>query len=128
MPDSNWWNFEDGVTDFGQLDVEHVDLAKLLVMEFALVSGNDVTDTFGVRTPNPTLRADAGQHQRIPWSMFKVAGENTRSDFILLQLATRTSPNQRASDSRNRSGTHKALGTGLNECITLFSSVKISQQ
>ncbi len=63
--------FEDSVTDFGQLDAEHVDLAKLLVMEFALVYGNDwfsvpvpdaasatlsrvttlvVTDTFGVRT------------------------------------------------------------------------------
>ena len=37
MPDSRWWNFEDGVTDFGQLDAEHVDSAKLLVMEFALV-------------------------------------------------------------------------------------------
>ena len=41
MPDSRWWNFEDSVTDFGQLDAEHVDLAKLLVMEFALVWGND---------------------------------------------------------------------------------------
>ena len=79
MPDSRWWNFEDAVTDFGQLDVEHVDLAKLLVLEFALVYGHDwfwipvpiqvgisgsaspagalsritnlvVTDTFGVRT------------------------------------------------------------------------------
>src|SRR5262249_51153601 len=80
MPDARWWNFEDAVTDFGQLDAEHVDLAKLLVLEFALVYGNDwftvpvpvpvgisgsdpapratlsrvntliVTDTFGVRT------------------------------------------------------------------------------
>jgi hypothetical protein len=41
MPDPRWWNFEDGATDFGQLDADHVDLPKLLVMEFALVFGND---------------------------------------------------------------------------------------
>ena len=34
-------DFEDSVTDFGQLDTEHVDLAKLLVMEFTLVFGNN---------------------------------------------------------------------------------------
>ena len=41
MPDPRWWNFEDSVTDFGQLDAEHVDLPKRLVMGFALVCGND---------------------------------------------------------------------------------------
>jgi hypothetical protein len=113
MPDSRWWNFEDAVTDFGQLDVEHVDLAKLLVMEFALVYGDDwfwipvpikvgisgsasprgtlsritnlvVTDTFGVRTlirPSEQTKVNAGES---PWSMFKIAGQNTRSDFILM--------------------------------------------
>ncbi len=114
MPDSRWWNFEDGVTDFGQLDVEHVDLAKLLVMEFALVYGNDwfwvpvpiqvgisgsdpaprgtlsrvttlvVTDTFGVRTlirPSEQTQVNPGES---PWSMFKIAGQGTRSDFILM--------------------------------------------
>lgn len=114
MPDSRWWNFEDAVTDFGQLDVEHVDLAKLLVMEFALVYGNDwfwvpipiqvgisgadpaprgtlsritnlvITDTFGVRTlirPSEQTQVNLGES---PWSMFKVSGENVRSDFILM--------------------------------------------
>lgn len=113
MPDSRWWNFEDAVTDFGQLDVEHVDLAKLLVMEFALVYGDDwfwipvpiqvgisgsasprgtlssitslvVTDTFGVRTlirPSEQTQVNVGES---PWSMFKIAGQNTRSDFILM--------------------------------------------
>jgi hypothetical protein len=114
MPDSRWWNFEDAVTDFGQLDVEHVDLAKLLVMEFALVYGNDwfwvpipiqvgisgsdptprgtlsritnlvITDTFGVRTlirPSEQTQVNANES---PWSMFKVSGENVRSDFILM--------------------------------------------
>jgi hypothetical protein len=114
MPDARWWNFEDAVTDFGQLDAEHVDLAKLLVMEFALVYGNDwftvpvpvpvgisgadpaprstlsrvttliVTDTFGVRTlirPSEQTQVNAGER---PWSMFKLSGQNTRSDYILM--------------------------------------------
>ena len=114
MPDPGWWNFEDAVTDFGQLDAEHVDLAKLLVMEFALVYGNDwfsvpvpvavgisgkdgapqgtlsrvtslvVTDTFGVRTsirPSEQTEVDAGES---PWSMYKLAGPGTRSDFIVM--------------------------------------------
>jgi hypothetical protein len=114
MPDSRWWNFEDSITDFGQLDTEHVDLAKLLVMEFALVWGNDwfsipvpvtvgisgtggpppgtlsrvmtlvVTDTFGVRTlihPAEETQVNPGES---PWSMFKVSGKGTRSDYILM--------------------------------------------
>ena len=114
MPDSRWWNFEDAVTDFGQLDVQHVDLAKLLVMEFALVYGDDwfwipvpvqvgisgsdtlsrgtlsritnlvVTDTFGVRTlirPSEQTQVNPGE---TPWSMFKISGQNLRSDFILM--------------------------------------------
>lgn len=104
MPDPRWWNFEDAVTDFGQLDADHVDLAKLLVMEFALVYGNDwftipiptpvgslervttlvVTDTFGVRTlirPSEQTQVNAGEK---PWSMFKLSSENRRSDYLLM--------------------------------------------
>jgi hypothetical protein len=104
MPDSRWWSFEDAVTDFGQLDTDHVDLAKLLVMEFALVYGNDwfwvpvptpigtlervttllVTDTFGVRTlirPSEQTQVNPGE---TPWSMFKLSGNGRRSDFIAM--------------------------------------------
>jgi hypothetical protein len=104
MPDPRWWNFEDAVTDFGQLDADHVDLAKLLVMEFALVYGNDwfsvpiptpvgslervttlvVTDTFGVRTlirPSEQTQVNPGE---TPWSMFKLSGQTQRSDFITM--------------------------------------------
>jgi hypothetical protein len=104
MPDSRWWNFEDAVTDFGQLDADHVDLAKLLVMEFALIYGNDwfsvpvptpigtlsrvttlvVTDTFGIRTlvrPSEQTQVNPGES---PWSMFKLSGVNSRSDFIAM--------------------------------------------
>jgi hypothetical protein len=102
--DPRWWTFEDGVTDFGQLDADQVDLAKLLVMEFALVYGSDwfsvpvpvplgnlsrvttlvVTDTFGVRTlirPSEDTTVAAGQ---TPWTMFKLSGGGVRSDFIVL--------------------------------------------
>ncbi|HEY2293158.1 MAG TPA: hypothetical protein VGM86_20850, partial [Thermoanaerobaculia bacterium] len=104
MPDPRWWNFEDSVTDFGQLDADHVDLAKLLVMEFALVYGNDwfsvpvptpvgtlervitlvVTDTFGVRTlirPAEQTQVNAGES---PWSMYKLSAPGSRSDFIVM--------------------------------------------
>jgi hypothetical protein len=105
MPDARWWSFEDAVTDFGQLDADHVDLAKLLVMEFALIYGNDwfsipvptpigtlarvttlvVTDTFGVRTligAAEQTQVNAGEK---PWSMFKLSSQaGARSDFIVL--------------------------------------------
>ena len=41
MPSPRWWNFEDGLTDFGDLQPDKVDLAKLLVMEFALLGADD---------------------------------------------------------------------------------------
>jgi hypothetical protein len=112
MPNARWWDFEDAVTDFGQVTAETVDLAKLLVMEFALIYGNDwfsvpvpvtvgtstasprgtltrvttlvVTDTFGVRTlirPSEQTQVNPGE---TPWSMYKVSGNGTRSDFILM--------------------------------------------
>jgi hypothetical protein len=110
--DPRWWVFEDSVTDFGQLDAEHVDLAKLLVMEFALIYGGNwfsvpvpipvsaplsaptwslsrvttlvVSDTFGIRTlirPSEQTAINTGE---APWSMFKLSGSGTRSDFLLM--------------------------------------------
>lgn len=108
MPQDRWWDFEDSVTDFGQLDAEHVDLAKLLVMEFALVYGSDwfyfpvpaqfgslqrvttlvVTDTFGERTlirPVEQYPVAGGTGR---WSMFKISGaDGLLSDFLLLAPA-----------------------------------------
>lgn len=102
-PTHSWWKFEDGNTDYGQLDTEHVDLAKMLVMEFTLVYGNDwfelpiqlpvgslskvtlllVTDTFGERTLiRPTLeQAPPGEQ---PWSMFTISGGQARSDYLFV--------------------------------------------
>lgn len=36
-----WWAFEDAATDFGKLDVAKPDLAKLMLMEFVLIYGDD---------------------------------------------------------------------------------------
>jgi hypothetical protein len=104
MPEARWWTFESGTTDFGALDTEPVDLAKMLVMEFALTYGNDwfvlgipgtvgtlstidtlvVTDTFGRRT----IIRSADQTQVVPgqpvWSMFKLSGADSRSPFLLM--------------------------------------------
>lgn len=105
MPADRWWAFEDSASDLGQLDVQKVDLAALLVLEFALVYGTDwffvpvpsqfgclqrvttlvVTDTFGERTlirPAEQYPVD-GTSQ--PWSMFKISGADGQlSDFIVL--------------------------------------------
>jgi hypothetical protein len=104
MHDPRWWTFEDSTSDFGDLDTQQVDIAKLLVMEFALVYGNDwfavpvptpmdaltrvttlvVTDTFGVRTlirPSEQTTVNTGE---TPWSMYKLSGAGTRSDFIMM--------------------------------------------
>lgn len=103
MPASRWWDFEDGVTDFGALTPDKVDLATLLVMEFALVFGNDwfevpvptdvgslsrvttlvVTDSFGIRTVvEPTESLPVGGPS--PWSMFKIAGDGRHLPYLLM--------------------------------------------
>lgn len=97
MPPPRWWQFEDAVSDFGAIQPAQADLASMLVMEFALVFGNDwfyvpvptdvgslsevtalvVTDTFGVRTVIEP--ADDST-----WSMFKISGAAGRSPFIMM--------------------------------------------
>jgi len=103
MPNNRWWNFEDGATDFGKLDAEHVDLAKLVVMEFALIYGDDwfnlplplpvgslshvaalvVTDTFGGRTVLRPTGEQVPEGER-PWSMFRLTGVPPERDLLLL--------------------------------------------
>ncbi len=41
MPNTRWWAFEDGKTNFGNIKPDTTDLAKLLLMEFGLVFAND---------------------------------------------------------------------------------------
>jgi hypothetical protein len=41
MPDTRWWTFENGRTNFGNINPGTTDLGKLLLMEFGLVFAND---------------------------------------------------------------------------------------
>jgi hypothetical protein len=103
MPQPSWWLIEDGRVDFGSLDTATTDLAKMLVIEFALLYGNDwfelplrlpagtlhsiealvVTDTFGERTAieSTASLARAGNQ---PWSMFSLTDAGANTDLLLL--------------------------------------------
>ena len=86
MPAARFWEFEDAQVDFGSVDAGPTDLARMLLVEFALDYGNDwfvipieldvgslyrtrslvITDTFGVRTliksvANPDDRIRSGE-------------------------------------------------------------------
>lgn len=92
MPNTRWWTFEDGPTNFGDIDADTTEISKLLVMEFALVYANDwfllpftvpagtvarvrgltVTNVFGERTwVRPAGDREAESWQR--WAMFRNA-------------------------------------------------------
>jgi hypothetical protein len=103
MPTRQWWHLEDAQTDFGELDADHVDLAKMVVMEFALIYGADwfevpipvdvgslirvdtlvVTDTFGERTLIRSTDAQTPTGQR-PWSMFKLGDGASVVDYLFM--------------------------------------------
>ena len=91
MPAPRWWELEDGNVDFGRVDAAPHDLARLLLLEFALVYGNDwlmipvrvgigslcqvrslvVTDTFGEQITVPASAQPAGAGTA--WGMFYLA-------------------------------------------------------
>ena len=92
MPNTRWWRFEDGRTNFGDVRPDTTDLAKLLLIEFGLVYANDwflvpftvpagsvalirgaaVTNVFGERIwVEAAGRGDDDDWQR--WAMFLVS-------------------------------------------------------
>ncbi|GAB3157553.1 hypothetical protein GCM10027290_58810 [Micromonospora sonneratiae] len=112
MPASRWWEFEDARVDFGRVEAEPTDLARLLLVEYATVYGNDwyllpltvpvatvvkinslvVTDTFGFRTLVRVAGALPGDGQ--DWSLFRhtvtgprAAEAGGRSDRLLVAPA-----------------------------------------
>lgn len=95
MPAARFWEFEDAQVDFGSVEAGPTDLARMLLVEFALDYGNDwfviplevdigslyntrslvITDTFGVQTlikPN----SESGEPHS-SWRMFQIS--HTRS-------------------------------------------------
>jgi hypothetical protein len=91
MPALRFWEFEDARVDFGAVDAGPEDLARMLLVEFAITYGNDwfvipielnvgslcrtdslvVTDTFGERFLIPSSN-DAGEQYR-DWRMFQLS-------------------------------------------------------
>lgn len=90
MPAPRWWEFEDAAVDFGAVEPDPEDLARMLMLEFAISYGNDwfvvpldlavgsicrlasltVTDTFGMRVTIPSI--DASAHPAAAhWRMFR---------------------------------------------------------
>lgn len=107
MPNTRWWSFEDGKTNFGDIAPDTTDLAKLLLIEFGLIYANDwfllpidmpvgtvadvrglaVTNVFGERTWVQPAGAGAEKTwQR--WAMFglasKEAGGAADTSLVLL--------------------------------------------
>jgi len=41
MPNTRWWTFEEGKTNFGDIQPDTTDINKLLLMEFGLIYAND---------------------------------------------------------------------------------------
>jgi hypothetical protein len=41
MPNTRWWEFEDGATNFGDIKPDTTDLGKLMLIEFGLIYAND---------------------------------------------------------------------------------------
>jgi hypothetical protein len=106
MPNARWWDFESGTTDFGDIRPDRQDLARLVVMDFMLVHGNDwfvipydmpvghlgridaltVQDVFGGETL--IERADRSPMPPLErWSLFEVSAPAAATgigDFLLL--------------------------------------------
>ena len=90
MPNTRWWAFEDGRTNFGDVDADTTDLAKLLFLEFGArlrqrlvpvpcdAAGGHARDGARDRGDQRVRRADSGSSPPAPgadddwqrWSMF----------------------------------------------------------
>jgi hypothetical protein len=103
MPSARYWEMEDGKTDFGAIDANTNDLAKLLLTEFMLLYSNDwcvlplelpvgsftrvqgvlVTDVFGDQTlVRAADRGSDSDWQR--WSMYRMNGDTSAAMGLFL--------------------------------------------
>jgi hypothetical protein len=114
MPTPRWWETDDAAIDLGAVDASAADLARLLVLEYALAYGNDfflipirvpadslttvtellVVDSFGVRTSVPPA-AEVSSPGWASWRMFTVSdrrGETAGARPALLLVARPPAP------------------------------------
>lgn len=95
-----WWAFEDAATNFGAMDVAKPDLAKLALMEFVLIYGDDwftfplqvdmpklvriddlwVVDVFNKKTPIPSVRCKTIEEGHDPWQVFTIHKEPNETE------------------------------------------------
>lgn len=110
MPNTRWWTFEEGKTNFGNINPDTTDLNKLMLMEFGLIYANDwflvpftlpagtiakvggmaVTNVFGERTWIKAAGTGSDEDwQR--WNMYALDTKGTEAvtaDTSLLLLPT----------------------------------------
>ena len=106
MPNTRHWTFEEGATNFGKIDVDTTDIAKLLLIEFGLVFANDwfllpidlpagsltaihglsVTNVFGERFWIEPSVTSAGPVQS--WRMFKLTNKGAADDRLFVPPTT----------------------------------------
>lgn len=99
MPAPRWWQVEDARVNFAGIETPREDLAQLLLLECALVYGNDwflfplelpvgavchldsleVTDTFGYRAEISSVRGSDPQ-----WRMFSFSGLEPADEVLLV--------------------------------------------
>lgn len=100
MPSARFWEFEDGAVNFASVQAAPQDLARLLLVKFALEYSNDwfllpldlpvgtlsqiralvVTNTFGERFLIPHANEVDGPAS--PWRMFSLTNDNQRLLFL----------------------------------------------
>jgi hypothetical protein len=107
MPNTRHWTFEEGATNFGDIDPDTTDIAKLLLIEFGLVFANDwfllpidlpvgsltgirglaVTNVFGERFwIEPAVTAAQFQN----WQMFRLTAKGAPEDRLFVPATTPT--------------------------------------
>jgi len=106
MPSPRFWEMENGRTEFGRIDANTNDLAKLLLAEFVLLFSNDwcvvplelpigtfsrvdgvlVTDVFGEQTWVRAANRGAGASWH-HWSMYMLTGDDDANPGLLLAPA-----------------------------------------
>ncbi len=108
MPAQRFWEFEDATVDLGAIETAPQDVARMLLIEFALTYGNDwfiipvdlpvgslfqvsslvITDTFGERILIPSATSTTAGQPKSSWQMYRQSSlpptTGAAADFFFL--------------------------------------------